>query len=219
MNNLTARDEQMAKILANAQDVTLPEEEQDTPQTVGEKIQAEKLKQQEIRTEKDILRLEEAKRLAKSDAVKAKIAEEIRQAKIRQEELKLAKAHQTETFKTVKDVHGIASTIGSDIKTNVDGTVNRVSKTVDDVNKNLESVSTPGSIWLPISTLLIFFFLLLPVNGMTRAQWLYQTLIGNAQIGGAATNPQPANTSTTGGGSVGGFGSGGAPMQIRRFVQ
>jgi hypothetical protein len=217
--DLAGRDAKMAQIIANMDSVTTPEEDEKQPQTVGEKIEAERLRQLEIKTEGDILKLEEMKKNAQSKTVKEKLAEEIRLAKERKAQIAAEKEQRTKTFQTVQDVHKIGSTIGADIKTNVDGTVNKVQKTAADVAQNLESVSTPGSIWLPISVLLVFFFLLLPVNGMTRAQWLYQTLIGNAQIGGAASNPQPSNNSTMGGGAVGGYGSGGNIMPIRRFVQ
>jgi hypothetical protein len=48
-------------------------------------------------------------------------------------------------------------------------------------------IAIPGSIWLPIAVLLIFFFLLLPVNGHTRAEWLWLTLTGQAHIEGGGT--------------------------------
>jgi hypothetical protein len=48
-------------------------------------------------------------------------------------------------------------------------------------------IAIPGSIWLPIAILLLFFFLLLPVNGHTRAQWLWLSLIGQAHIEGGGS--------------------------------
>ena len=55
---------------------------------------------------------------------------------------------------------------------------------------NLGKIPTYGSIMLPLSVLLVFFFLLLPVNGHTRAMWLWLTLTGHAEIapiGGSAS--------------------------------
>ena len=61
-------------------------------------------------------------------------------------------------------------------------TAKRVGDTVGSVWDSIGRVATPGSIWLPIAILLIFFFLLLPVNGYTRMQWLFLALTGQAQI-------------------------------------
>ena len=65
---------------------------------------------------------------------------------------------------------------------------------------------------LPLIVLLIFVFLLLPVNGHTRLVWLWLVITGNASTGGAAQSPifgelaintTPINTPTaTGAGST-----------------
>ena len=47
----------------------------------------------------------------------------------------------------------------------------------------LGRIPTPGSIILPLVVLLVFFFMLLPVNGHTRFVWLWLVLTGNANIG------------------------------------
>lgn len=60
----------------------------------------------------------------------------------------------------------------------------------------LEALPQPGSIALPLTILLTFFFLLLPVNGHTRAVWLWLALTGNADVnnggggGGGDQTPQ-----------------------------
>jgi hypothetical protein len=52
----------------------------------------------------------------------------------------------------------------------------------------LAGLPTPGSIVLPLVVLLVFFALLLPVNGHTRATWLWLVLTGNAHmVGGIET--------------------------------
>ena len=75
------------------------------------------------------------------------------------------------TGDTIKGIHDQAS-----------HTAKRVGDTVGGVWDSIGRVATPGSIWLPIAVLLIFFFLLLPVNGYTRMQWLFLALTGQAQI-------------------------------------
>jgi hypothetical protein len=47
----------------------------------------------------------------------------------------------------------------------------------------LASIPTPGSIVLPLIILIVFFVLLLPVNGHTRLVWLWMVLSGNAIVG------------------------------------
>ena len=54
----------------------------------------------------------------------------------------------------------------------------------------LGNIPTYGSILFPLSILLVFFFLLLPVNGHTRAVWLWLVITGQASIapvGGVAS--------------------------------
>ena len=46
----------------------------------------------------------------------------------------------------------------------------------------LEALPTPGSIAIPLILLLVFFFLLIPINGHTRFVWLWLVLSGNAEI-------------------------------------
>jgi hypothetical protein len=51
----------------------------------------------------------------------------------------------------------------------------------------LENIPTPGSLLLPFIILMVFFFLLLPVNGHTRFVWLWLVLTGQAEIGGSTS--------------------------------
>ena len=62
---------------------------------------------------------------------------------------------------------------------------------------SLGKIPTYGSILFPLSILLVFFFLLLPVNGHTRAMWMWLTLTGQADIapiGGVASGDFGAPT-------------------------
>lgn len=61
-------------------------------------------------------------------------------------------------------------------------TADKIRDTAGGFWDSIGRISVPGSIWLPLVILLIFFFLLLPVNGQTRAQWLFLALTGQAHI-------------------------------------
>jgi hypothetical protein len=77
---------------------------------------------------------------------------------------------------------------------------------VGSIKNGVGRISMPGGLLLPVLTLLILFFLIVPVNGNTRAAWLWLVLSGNASINGdaqggssgeASSNVSPATTSTT----------------------
>ena len=81
-------------------------------------------------------------------------------------------------------------------------TINALGGTWRGAALTLEGIPTPGSLFLPLMVLLIFFLLLLPVNGHTRLVWLWLTLTGNAQIqqsagGGGDTSGTSTTTATT----------------------
>lgn len=207
-----ARDVNMAKIAAGVEDEQLLEQEAsqdvslDSTLSVEDRINAERLKQSELKTQMAINRLEEAKRKATSDAVKEKLQQEIDEAKQRKIDLEEARKTQlaeaaktTATVKTASDIASVSTKVASDIKGNIDGVVGKAQETVGHVAGTLETISTPGSIFLPITILLIFFFLLLPVNGYTRAQWLWMSMTGSAQITPQDTTDQ-AVTGQGGGG-------------------
>ena len=223
---MSTRELNMAKIAASVEDEAVLEDEAsqdenlDSSLSVEDRVNAERLKQAELKTQMAINRLEKAKNAATSDAVKAKLQEEIDEAKRRK--LEQAEARKTQlaeaakTLKTVKTATDLASTgakIGADVRGNVDNTVSKVQDTVGHVAGTLEQVSTPGGIFLPITILLIFFFLILPVNGMTRAQWLWLSIIGDAQIQASGTT----TSATTNGVEDIGLGGGGTPnIPVRR---
>lgn len=134
-------------------------------------IEAERAKQAAIKTDADVQRLEDAKRKASSNAVKAEIDEEIQR-------IKLAKIQQEEEERN-RTVTDIAADQIEQGQRAVDRGLEIARETWDGVGR----VAIPGSIFLPIAVLLIFFFLIIPVNGHTRIEWLILALTGNAQIG------------------------------------
>lgn len=88
-------------------------------------------------------------------------------------------------------------------------TVSAAQRIVKGTGVRLGSIPTPGGITLPLVILLVFFFLLLPVNGHTRLTWLWLVLSGNAMIsGGSLGTPggapaAPASRGDTVGGVAG----------------
>ncbi|SRR5258708_10375073 len=48
----------------------------------------------------------------------------------------------------------------------------------------LGAIATPGSIWLPVTILLVFFFVVFPVNGHSRFEWWFMAMTGQAEITG-----------------------------------
>lgn len=98
------------------------------------------------------------------------------QAKLELEKIKKQQAKEQGTIITT------AVNAASDVQEQAFDTAEKVRDVANGAWQSVGRVAIPGSIWLPIAILLIFFFLLLPVNGMTRAQWLYLSLIGQAHI-------------------------------------
>lgn len=79
--------------------------------------------------------------------------------------------------------------------------INSMSRIARGTGARLGRIPTPGSLMLPLGLLLLFFFLLLPVNGHTRLSWLWLVLTGGAQISGSGSG------SGSNGSDTGGFGS------------
>lgn len=83
-----------------------------------------------------------------------------------------------------------------------------VTRSANEVGAAIGSVPIPGSILLPMSILLLFFFALIPINGHTRLMWLWLVLSGNAHLSGEnLTHQGGAETGvpfpTTGGAETG----------------
>lgn len=84
-------------------------------------------------------------------------------------------------------------------------TVNAVGGVVRDTGLTFAGLPTPGSLVLPLVVLLIFFFLLLPVNGHTRLVWIWLTLTGNAEIQQSGSSSNIDTTNNFGDGASGNF--------------
>ena len=72
---------------------------------------------------------------------------------------------------------------------NANATLDAIGRIARNTSVQIEKFPSPGSIMLPLLVLLVFVFLLLPVNGHTRLVWLWLVITGNASTGGAAQAP------------------------------
>lgn len=77
-------------------------------------------------------------------------------------------------------------------------TVSTAKNIVHGANVRLGSIPTPGGITLPLVILLIFFFLLIPVNGHTRLTWLWLALSNNAAISPVGTEQSRSTDASSG---------------------
>ncbi len=171
-------------------------------------LEEQRLVQARLKTEADIQRLEEAKRKATSQTVKDDLAAEV--ALIKSERLK---AEEEEEETTPSDL--VKSKLG-EAKSTIEDATNRAIGLGKEGWNGLGNVATPGSIFLPVSVLIVFFLLLLPVNGHTRIEWLWLALTGNAQIDqGAGAD---FNTGSTGGEGSANFGTTSAPVNASRVL-
>lgn len=187
----SARDLNMAKIEANVAE--LEEESQEEIDASQPEIANKK----ELSTQRQIARLEKALEIAKSQVVKSKLREEIEQAKIRKAEEDKRKQEELETYQRLKESSQIAGNIVSGVTGTTANIGSKAKDLADSTTSTLATVSTPGSIFLPIALLLLFFFLIIPVNGKTRAQWLWMALFGQARIG-QQNAENPTNSSGSG---------------------
>jgi hypothetical protein len=145
-------------------------------------IEAQRVAQAQIKTDSDIQRLEEAKRKATSQAVKDELQTEIQNARLAKAEQAAAKREEEEHPPSPKDFLQQKAQSGYQKGRDTVGKIMDAGKQVWD---SLARGITPGSIYLPVGVLLVFFFLLLPENGHTRAQWLWLALVGDAEISGS----------------------------------
>lgn len=74
--------------------------------------------------------------------------------------------------------------------------VSAASNVVKGTGIKLAGIPTPGGILFPLVVLLVFFFLLVPVSGHTRAVWLWMVLSGNAQVGQPTGHTEFTNEAT-----------------------
>lgn len=159
----------------------------------------------------EINRLKRAKNAATTKDVKDKLQVEIDDAILRRDEAQARRKAEAETIAASKKAADATQKVINDANAYVDGVKARGERVISGSASWLETKSIPGSIWLPITILILFFFLLLPVNGKTRFTWLFESIIGQAKIAGSGG---------TGGGAVSDFGepssNGAAP--IRTFT-
>jgi hypothetical protein len=92
-------------------------------------------------------------------------------------------------------------------------TVNTAKNIVHGANVRLGSIPTPGGITLPLVILLVFFFLLIPVNGHTRLTWLWLALSGNAAINPTGAGAESSGAASPGAGDTAGA-TGPGPVTI-----
>lgn len=145
-------------------------------------INQQEQEQQENQEQTDNTSEEEERQLDAAVASLDPIAE-IKKRKKEEEDLARKVAQQKK-----EGIHNAQTIIqvGTDAFKNVQdqafNTAEKIRDTAGGVWGSIGRVAIPGSIWLPVAILLIFFFLLLPINGYTRMQWLWLALIGQAQI-------------------------------------
>jgi hypothetical protein len=65
------------------------------------------------------------------------------------------------------------------------------------VGTKVGNLPTPGNITVPLTLLVLFFFILITYAGHTRLQWIWLTLTGNAYVSGSE---QTSSNTGTGGG-------------------
>lgn len=91
-------------------------------------------------------------------------------------------------------------------KASARATVQGAKNIVRGTGVTLGNLPQPGSIVLPLVVLIVFFLLLIPVNGHTRFVWLWMVLSGNAVIGQSSPG-SGGDTATPDSGGVNGVGS------------
>ena len=138
----------------------------------------------EPKTEEAAAELDEAAKKAKAKAVKEKLKEQARLARERKEEEERLRQERLETINKTKDVVGIATQTAQSFNDVGARAYDRLAETASGAGKIIASANTPGGLFLPITLLLIFFFVLLPVGGNTRAKWLWKAMIGQSHIKG-----------------------------------
>ena len=72
----------------------------------------------------------------------------------------------------------------AEAKDQVVHTYNQVTDFIKSGWETLGNVATPGSIFLPVVILLLFFFVIFPVNGHSRFEWWFMAMTGQAEITG-----------------------------------
>ena len=174
-------------------------------QSNKELIDQQRLEQAGLRTDTIEHGLEEAKRKAKSQAVRDEIAIEL-------DTIKAERAKHDYEEQQKSEAQKRSEQLAKQARYRAD----QVIQTGKDLWGGLSRVATPGTIFLPVALLLIFWLLLLPVNGHTRIEWLWLALTGNAHIKGENADNIgefgsaviPINPAIVGGGASGNYAAG-----------
>ena len=188
------RDETIAAISANIPndvDVSQQEEDIQLEEAIAKLSPVEELKAQREQEKLDIQRLkEEERQAARLEELKERAKNGDDKAK---KELEIAQREQAK-----KVITGTADAF-KNVQDQAFKTAEKAQNVASDAWVSVGRIATPGSIWLPIAVLFIFFLLIIPINGYSRFQWLWLAVFGNAKIDG------------------GGSGSGG-PVQPRTYT-
>lgn len=196
-----ARATNIAKLSANVTELEVQQSQEEQgidDSRLDTEQQTTQVQKKELNTQRQITRLEKALEVAKSDAVKSKLKEEIELAKLRKDEEEQRKKEELETIQTAKQTASVAGNVAGGLAGAASNVADKTVELAQSTASTLATVATPGSIFLPIALLLLFFFLILPVNGMTRAQWLWLAITGQATIKRGASGDF-GNQPTTGG--------------------
>ncbi len=136
--------------------------------------------------------LEEQRKLRKeAEAERARLSkaqEEILKAQedlLGEEEAERLRAEQEEEARKSAIVKG------------VQGAVQNAQNIVRKTDLSLGKVPTPGSIALPLLSLIFLGFVLIQYNGFSKLQWLWMVLTNNAYIGGGSAPTQPVQMAET----------------------
>ena len=120
-------------------------------------------------------------------AIKQARLEKLEEEKQERESIRAMKAAQLQAARQREEENAIQQR-GREVIQGTRDTVARtqetISRSASEVGAAIGSVPIPGSILLPLSILLLFFFALVPINGHTRLMWLWLVLSGNAHLSG-----------------------------------
>lgn len=179
-----SRDAVISQINANIAGQSLPDEQDNQQESSQEEQQLDAavatldpINEIKLRREQERLEVEKQKEKERQEDRIRKLQKEAAEGNEKaQRELELEKRKQTdEAIKAGTDAF-------KGVQEQVFNTASKVRDTAGGAWDSIGRVAIPGSIWLPVAILLIFFFLLLPINGYTRMQWLWLALTGQAHI-------------------------------------
>lgn len=163
------------------------------PTPEEEKSGEQELATSDLKTQDQVDALEKAAKSAKSKQIKDKLRERAKAEKERIALEEKQKKEQALTLTKTQQAYGIVANAGQSFNDAATRQWNKVVNLGKNATDTIAQVTTPGGMMLPITLLLLFFFIILPINGKTRINWLFLAMTGQAQIGG-----QIAETDNTG---------------------